>query len=89
MRLEGKIALVIGAGQSPGEGTGNGRATVLRFAREGAKILALDRDLAAAEQTAALARGEGGTCIAPISFDSRPLQKPLHFDVHTSLTEVE
>jgi NAD(P)-dependent dehydrogenase (short-subunit alcohol dehydrogenase family) len=64
MRLEGKIALVIGAGQSPGEGMGNGRATVLRFAREGAKILALDRDLAAAEQTAALARGEGGTCVA-------------------------
>jgi len=35
MRLQGKIAVVIGAGQSPGEGIGNGRATVLRFAREG------------------------------------------------------
>jgi NAD(P)-dependent dehydrogenase (short-subunit alcohol dehydrogenase family) len=45
MRLEGKTAIVIGAGQSPGEGTGNGRATVLRFAQEGAKVMAVDRDL--------------------------------------------
>src|SRR5437899_10257174 len=64
MRLEGKIAIVIGAGQSPGEGIGNGRATVLRFAQEGARILAVDRDLGAAEETAALAAKEGGECIA-------------------------
>src|SRR5256714_5733639 len=64
MRLEGKIAIVIGAGQSPGEGIGNGRATVLRFAQEGARILAVDRDLASAEQTAALAAKEGGECVA-------------------------
>ena len=55
MRLAGKIAVVVGAGQSPGEGIGNGRATVLRFAQEGARVLAVDRDLAAAEETAALA----------------------------------
>jgi fatty acid desaturase len=36
MRLEGKVAVIVGAGQSPGEGIGNGRATTLRFAREGA-----------------------------------------------------
>src|SRR3954451_14387844 len=64
MRLEGKIALVIGAGQSPGEGVGNGRATVLRFVQEGAAVLAVDRSLEAAEETAALARQEGGTCLA-------------------------
>src|SRR5256885_2989234 len=64
MRLEGKIAIVIGAGQSPGEGIGNGRATVLRFAQEGARILAVDRDLASAEETAALAAKEGGECVA-------------------------
>src|SRR5882724_7788898 len=39
MRLEGKIAVIIGAGQSPGEGIGNGRATALRFAQEGAKMV--------------------------------------------------
>src|SRR5437762_13399045 len=64
MRLEGKIAIVIGAGQSPGEGIGNGRATVLRFAQEGARILAVDRDLASAEETAALAAKEEGECVA-------------------------
>src|SRR5712671_7736861 len=64
MRLQGKIAIVVGAGQSPGEGIGNGRATVLRFAQEGARILAVDRDLGSAEETAALAREAGGECVA-------------------------
>src|SRR5918996_4113677 len=63
MRLAGKIAVIIGAGQSPGEGIGNGRATVLRFAQESAKVLAVDRDLASAEETAALAAKEGGECV--------------------------
>jgi NAD(P)-dependent dehydrogenase (short-subunit alcohol dehydrogenase family) len=64
MRLENKIAVVIGAGQSPGEGIGNGRATVLRFVQEGATVLAVDRDVGSAEETAALAREAGGTCLA-------------------------
>ena len=64
MRLAGKIAVVVGAGQSPGEGIGNGRATVLRFAQEGAKILAVDRDLVSAEETAVLAAKSGGECVA-------------------------
>lgn len=55
MRLADKTAIIIGAGQSPGEGTGNGRATAIRFAQEGARVLCVDRDLASAEQTAALA----------------------------------
>ena len=64
MRLAGKIAVVIGAGQSPGEGMGNGRATVLRFAQEGAKVLAVDRDLASAEATSRLVAQAGGICVA-------------------------
>ncbi len=63
MRLKEKIAIVVGAGQSPGEGMGNGRATVLRFVQEGAKVLAVDRDLASAEETAAMARQHGGECV--------------------------
>src|SRR5580658_5405886 len=64
MRLKDKIAVVVGAGQSPGEGMGNGRATVLRFAQEGAKVLAVDNNLPSAEQTVAMARQSGGECVA-------------------------
>src|SRR5215831_8953681 len=60
MRLKDKIAIVVGAGQSPGEGLGNGRATVLRFAREGAQVLAVDNNFASAEETVAMARQSGG-----------------------------
>jgi NAD(P)-dependent dehydrogenase (short-subunit alcohol dehydrogenase family) len=64
MRLKDKVAIVVGAGQSPGEGMGNGRATVLRFAEEGAKVLAVDRDLASAEETVAMAAKHGADCAA-------------------------
>ena len=56
--------MIVGAGQSPGSGMGNGRATALRFAREGAKVLAVDRDLVSAEKTTAMVRAEGGECNA-------------------------
>src|SRR5688572_7323722 len=64
MRLEGKTAIVIGAGQSPGEGMGNGRATVLRFSQEGAKVMAVDRDLDSAENTSSMVKQAGGECVA-------------------------
>ena len=65
MRLADKTAIVIGAGQGPGTGMGNGRATVIRFAQEGATVLAVDRDLDSARETCALAGKEGaGTCEA-------------------------
>ena len=53
MRLKDKVAIVVGAGQTPGQTIGNGRATSITFAREGAKVLCADRDLASAEQTVA------------------------------------
>ena len=64
MRLEGKTAVVIGAGQGPGEGMGNGRATVLRFAQEYAKVMAVDRDLRSAQETASMVKQSGGECVA-------------------------
>ena len=64
MRLANKVAVVIGAGQGPGTGMGNGRATVLRFAQEGAKILGVDRDLGSAQETAKMVAKDGGTCVA-------------------------
>ena len=68
MRLKNKTAIIVGAGQSPGSGIGNGRATALRFAQEGAKLMAVDRALDLAEETAALVREkcgkERGDCFA-------------------------
>ncbi len=65
-RLQDKIAIVVGAGQSPGPtpAIGNGRATAMLFAREGAKVLAVDRDIESAAQTVALIEGEGGEAAA-------------------------
>jgi NAD(P)-dependent dehydrogenase (short-subunit alcohol dehydrogenase family) len=53
-RLAGKTAVVVGAGQTPGETIGNGRATAILFAREGAKVLCVDRRLDSAEETVGL-----------------------------------
>lgn len=64
MRLKDRVAVVIGAGQSPGQGLGIGRAATMKLAREGARVLAVDRELASAEETAAKVMEEGGTCIA-------------------------
>jgi NAD(P)-dependent dehydrogenase (short-subunit alcohol dehydrogenase family) len=59
-RLAGKTAVVVGAGQTPGPTTGNGRATALRFAHEGAHVLVVDRDAESAEETKAAIEDEGG-----------------------------
>ena len=64
MRLKDKVAIVVGAGQSPGEGMGNGRATALTFAREGAKVVCVDRDLGSAEETVRMIAGKQGTAVA-------------------------
>src|SRR5271163_1792490 len=61
MRLKDKIAIVVGAGQSPGEGMGNGRATALTFGREGARVLCVDHNLASAEETVGMIAAKGGT----------------------------
>ena len=58
-RLHGKIALVVGAG-SIGPGWGNGKATAVLFAREGAKVLCADVNEDAAKDTADLIAEEGG-----------------------------
>jgi NAD(P)-dependent dehydrogenase (short-subunit alcohol dehydrogenase family) len=60
-RLEGKIAFVSGSG-SVGEGVGNGRAISMLFAREGASIFGIDRNLAAAQDTQRRIAAEGGIC---------------------------
>ena len=62
-RLKDKIAFITGAG-SIGPGWGNGKAVATLFAREGAKIFALDINAPAAEETRDIVTGEGGECTA-------------------------
>ena len=62
-RLDNKVAIVFGAG-SVGEGWGNGKATATLFAREGARVVCVDINRAAAEETAGIIAGEGGAAIA-------------------------
>lgn len=57
-RLAGRIALVTGAG-SVGSGWGNGRAAAVRFAEEGATVIATDIDLDATAETEALLKATG------------------------------
>lgn len=59
-RVQGKVALIVGAGQTPGETIGNGRATAIVLAREGAAVFAVDRDLSSANETVEMIRAEGG-----------------------------
>lgn len=58
-RLEGKVAIVTGAG-SRGEGIGNGKATAVLFAREGAKVLLVDMHPERAEETLGMIKADGG-----------------------------
>ena len=60
-RLKDKVAIVTGAG-AIGPGWGNGKATAVHFAREGAKVFGVDINLEAAEETKGIIDGEGGEC---------------------------
>lgn len=74
-RLRDRVAVVVGAGQTPGETIGNGRATAITFAREGAQLVLVDRDAASLEESAELARAEGAevtTVVADVAADEGP-----------------
>jgi NAD(P)-dependent dehydrogenase (short-subunit alcohol dehydrogenase family) len=59
-RVEGKVAIVTGAGSTPGPGIGTGKATAVVLAREGASVLLVDLFPERAEETRALIDAEGG-----------------------------
>jgi NAD(P)-dependent dehydrogenase (short-subunit alcohol dehydrogenase family) len=74
-RLEDRVAVIVGAGQTAGETIGNGRATAITFAREGAVLVLADRDTTTLEETAELARAEGAnvtTVVADVATDDGP-----------------
>jgi len=63
-RVQDKVAIVVGGGQTPGETIGNGRATAIVLGREGARVVVADKNVASAEQTVDLVVKEGGEAVA-------------------------
>ncbi len=63
-RLKDRVAIVVGAGSTPGDTMGNGRATAILFARAGASVMVVDRRGESAEETRKMIETEGGTSIA-------------------------
>jgi NAD(P)-dependent dehydrogenase (short-subunit alcohol dehydrogenase family) len=61
LKLTGKVAIVAGAG-TVGAGWGNGKATAVLLARQGAKVYGTDLNLQAVEETQKIITGEGGDC---------------------------
>lgn len=59
-RVEDKAAIVVGGGQTKGDTIGNGRATALLLAREGARVIVVDRDVDSAQETVDMIVSEGG-----------------------------
>jgi NAD(P)-dependent dehydrogenase (short-subunit alcohol dehydrogenase family) len=63
-RLQGKTVIVVGAGQTPGETIGNGKATALLCAEQGAVVFCVDRILERAQSTAAEIIASGGSAFS-------------------------
>ena len=62
-RVEGKVAIVTGAGSTPGPGVGTGKASAIVLAREGAKVVCVDIEPDRAEETRTAIEAEGGEAI--------------------------
>ena len=73
VRFKDKVALVLGAG-SVGPGWGNGRATAVLLAQEGARVFGADRNPDALAETGSIIEAEGGVFVGHIADITRPDQ---------------
>ena len=60
LRLKNKVAIVVGGGQRTGETIGNGRAVSMTYAKQGAKVVVVDNNLDAAQETVHKIKENGG-----------------------------
>ena len=74
-RLKNKVCVVIGAGQTLGETVGNGRATAIRFAREGGQIILVDKNRQSAHARE-VGLGREGTGVIPRAMPMVPDEPP-------------
>ena len=90
MRLKDKVAIVVGAGQQPGETIGNGRATAFRFAQEGAKVLLVDKNRDWVADTSRMIEEKGGICkILTADITEEPNCKNIAQDCLTNFGKID
>jgi NAD(P)-dependent dehydrogenase (short-subunit alcohol dehydrogenase family) len=90
MLLENTIAIVVGGGQTPGETIGNGRATAIEFAREGAKVWVADNRVDSARETVAMIESEGGVARAGfVDVTDEPTVARMIADCHGAFGRID
>ena len=67
MKLENRVCIVVGAGQTPGETIGNGRAAAITYAREGAKLLLVDHIEERGAETQSMIAEEGFEAVTMVA----------------------
>jgi len=70
MRIKDKVVLLIGAGQSAGQGMGNGRASAIVYSREGALVAAADIDMVSVQETVDQLEGDAISIAADVKKES-------------------
>ena len=90
MRLEKKTVIVVGGGQQPGDSIGNGKATCVLFAREGAHVAVVDNQMERAQDTVSMIKSEGGQAF-PLVADvtSEAELKKMIADAHEEMGRVD
>ncbi|MBO43215.1 MAG: 3-oxoacyl-ACP reductase [Rhodospirillaceae bacterium] len=90
MRLEKKTAIVVGGGQQPGDSIGNGKATCVLFAREGAHVAVIDNQMERAQDTVSMIKSEGGQAF-PLVADvtSEAELKKMIADAHEEMGRID
>lgn len=90
MRLEKKTAIVVGGGQQPGDSIGNGKATCVLFAREGAHVAVVDNQMERAQDTVSMIKSEGGQAF-PLVADvtSEAELKKMIADAHEEMGRID
>jgi NAD(P)-dependent dehydrogenase (short-subunit alcohol dehydrogenase family) len=89
-RLESRVAIIVGGGQTPGETIGNGRATAIVLAREGARVIIADKNLESAAETAEMIFKEGNEAtFLPVDVTDEASVRQLMADVASSFGRID
>ena len=89
MRLEKKTAIVVGGGQQPGDSIGNGKATCVLFAREGAHVAVVDNQMERAQDTVSMIKSEGGQAFPLVADVTSEAELKMIADAHEEMGRID